>query len=164
MRTHTTVDSPIGPLTLVADDGVLCGLYLAEHRRAPDPATHGPADPAGFEALTEALAGYFAGQVESFDDVPVAAAGTPFQQRVWTALREIPYGTTATYGELAAALGSPGASRAVGAANARNPVSIVVPCHRVVGAGGAITGYAGGLARKRALLDLEAGHPALALA
>jgi methylated-DNA-[protein]-cysteine S-methyltransferase len=163
MRTHTTVESPIGPLTLVAEDRVLCGLYLAEHRRAPDPATHGPADPAGFEALTEALAGYFAGQVRVFD-VPVAAVGTPFQQRVWAALREIPYGQTATYGELAAALGSPGASRAVGAANARNPVSIVVPCHRVVGAGGAITGYAGGLARKRALLDLEAGRPALALA
>ena len=156
MRTHTTHPSPIGPLTLVAEDGVLAALYLAEHRHAPDPATHGPAG-TGFEAVTEALDAYFAGELTTFD-LPLAARGTPFQQRVWAALREIPYGTTASYGQLAAELGAPGASRAVGAANGRNPISIVVPCHRVVGSAGAITGYAGGIERKRFLLALEAQH------
>ena len=156
MRTHTTHPSPIGPLTLVAEDGVLAALYLAEHRHAPDPATHGPAG-TGFEAVTEALDAYFAGDLTTFD-LPLAARGTPFQQRVWALLREIPYGTTTTYGALAVRLGSPGASRAVGLANGRNPVGVVVPCHRVVGSDGKLTGYAGGLDVKRWLLAHERAH------
>ena len=157
MRTHTTRPSPIGPLTLVAQDGVLAAVYTAEHRRAPDPSTHGRRDAAGLEAAADALDAYFAGDLTAFD-LPLAARGTPFQERVWAALREIPYGSTASYGQLAAELGAPGASRAVGAASGRNPVSIVVPCHRVVGSTGAITGYAGGVERKRFLLALEAAH------
>jgi methylated-DNA-[protein]-cysteine S-methyltransferase len=100
------------------------------------------------------LSAYFAGERTTFD-LPLAPVGTPFQQRVWGELRRIPYAETVSYGELANRLGSPGASRAVGLANGRNPIAIVVPCHRVIGADGTLTGYAGGLERKRALLDLE---------
>jgi methylated-DNA-[protein]-cysteine S-methyltransferase len=156
--THTRVESPLGPLTLRADDGVLTGLYLPEHRRGPAPGTLGTRDDAGLPAVREQLAAYFAGERTAFD-VPLELRGTAFQQRVWAALREIPYGETRTYGQLAAALGAPSASRAVGLANGRNPISIVVPCHRVVGASGSLTGYAGGVGRKRALLDLERSSP-----
>jgi methylated-DNA-[protein]-cysteine S-methyltransferase len=152
--THTLADSPLGPLTLRAEDGVLTGLYLPEHRRGPSPETLGARDDAALPAVREQLAAYFAGERTAFD-VPLELAGTAFQQRVWAALREIPYGETRTYGELAAWIGVPSASRAVGLANGRNPISIVVPCHRVVGASGSLTGYAGGVERKRALLDLE---------
>jgi len=153
---HTVVESPLGPLTLRAEDGVLSGLYMTEHRHGPGADALGVLDPDGLPAVREQLAAYFAGELRVFD-VPVAVRGTPFQQRVWAALRQIPYGATTTYGELAAALGTPNAPRAVGLANGRNPVSIVVPCHRVVGASGALTGYGGGVERKRALLDLERG-------
>ena len=153
---HTVVESPLGPLTLRAEDGVLSGLYMTEHRHGPGVDALGVLDPDGLPAVREQLAAYFAGELRVFD-VPVAVRGTPFQQRVWAALRQIPYGATTTYGELAAALGTPNAPRAVGLANGRNPVSIVVPCHRVVGASGALTGYGGGVERKRALLDLERG-------
>ena len=152
--THTLVESPLGPLTLRADDGALTGLYLPGHRRGPAPGTLGTRDDAVLPAVREQLAAYFAGERTAFD-VPLELRGTAFQQRVWAALREIPYGETRTYGQLAAALGAPSASRAVGLANGRNPISIVVPCHRVVGASGSLTGYAGGVERKRALLDLE---------
>lgn len=152
--THTLVESPLGPLTLRADDGVLTGLYLPEHRRGPVPGALGARDDAGLPAVREQLAAYFAGERTAFD-VPLELRGTAFQQRVWAALQEIPYGETRTYGQLAAALGAPSASRAVGLANGRNPISIVVPCHRVVGASGSLTGYAGGVERKRALLALE---------
>lgn len=154
MRTHTTVDSPVGPLTLVDDDGALAGLYMADQRHLPDPASFGPRDDGAQPALREQLTAYFAGELREFD-VPLAVAGTPFQQAVWSALREVPYGTTCTYGDLAAAIGRPTAVRAVGAANGRNPVCIVVPCHRVVGSGGSLTGYAGGVERKQLLLALE---------
>jgi methylated-DNA-[protein]-cysteine S-methyltransferase len=153
--THTLVESPLGPLTLRGDDGVLTGLYLPDHRRGPEPGTLGARDDAALPAVREQLAAYFAGERTAFD-VPLELRGTAFQQRVWAAMREIPYGQTRTYGQLAAALGAPSASRAVGLANGRNPISIVVPCHRVVGASGSLTGYAGGVERKRALLDLEA--------
>lgn len=156
MRTHTVVDSPVGPLTLVDDGGALAGLYMADQRHLPDPASFGTRDDAIQPALREQLAAYFAGELREFD-VPVAVAGTPFQQAVWAALREVPYGTTCTYGDLAAAIGRPTAVRAVGAANGRNPVCIVVPCHRVVGSGGSLTGYAGGVERKQLLLSLEQG-------
>jgi methylated-DNA-[protein]-cysteine S-methyltransferase len=153
---HRIVPSPIGPLLLVADEQErLCGLYTDGHHRGPGTPPGRP-DGGGVLAVSAAqLEQYFAGERTVFD-LPTAATGSPLQERVWAALTTIPYGTTTTYGALAAQLGlPPGASRAVGSANARNPVSIVVPCHRVVGASGALTGYAGGLPAKRALLELE---------
>lgn len=165
IRTHAFVDSPVGPLTLVADDGVLCGLYMDLQRHRPDEGALGTAHDAGFGAATEQLAEYFAGARREFD-LPLRPAGSPFQQQVWSALRQIPYGTTESYGQLAARIGKPGAARAVGLANGRNPIGIVVPCHRVIGADGSLTGYGGGIARKRHLLDFEratAGTPASTL-
>ncbi len=155
-RSHTVVDSPCGPLTLVAEGGALCGLYMTEQRHLPDFSTFGDPDPDAeiFMRAAAELKEYFAGQRREFT-VPIAFRGTPFQQTVWTALRGIPYGETISYGELADRLGNPTASRAVGLANGKNPVSIIVPCHRVVGASGSLTGYGGGLERKRYLLDFE---------
>jgi methylated-DNA-[protein]-cysteine S-methyltransferase len=153
-RTHTVVASPIGPLTLVAEDGVLTGLELAPAVPRPVDPGSGVADPAGFGPVVEQLAAYFAGALTVFD-VPIALRGTPFQQRVWAALQTIPHGETVSYGQLAARIGQPGASRAVGLANGRNPISIIVPCHRVIAAGGRLGGYGGGLDRKRFLLELE---------
>jgi methylated-DNA-[protein]-cysteine S-methyltransferase len=154
-RVHTTVDSPIGPLRLVATDGVLTGLYMDAQRHLPDEAAFGVRDDDGpFAEVVRQLGEYFAGERTDFD-LPLHLEGTDFQRRVWAALREVPYGETWTYGQLAAHIGSPGASRAVGLANGRNPIAIVVPCHRVVGASGRLTGYGGGLERKQHLLDLE---------
>ena len=152
----TMIPSPVGELVLVGDEAGLRGLYLPDHRHAPpvDPAWR--RDPGPFAEAREQLDAYFAGERTTFD-LRLRAVGTPFQREVWAALEGIPYGETRGYGELAAQLGRPGAARAVGLANGRNPISIVVPCHRVVGAGGALTGYGGGLAAKRALLDLERG-------
>ena len=156
MTSHTVVDSPIGALTLVADGVALAGLYLTEQRHLPPAEAHGPRDDTVLPALREQLIDYWAGQLNRFD-VPLAMVGTPFQMRVWTALQSIAYAETWSYGRLATEIGQPNASRAVGLANGRNPISIVVPCHRVVGSGGRLTGYGGGLARKQFLLDLEAG-------
>jgi methylated-DNA-[protein]-cysteine S-methyltransferase len=156
MRSHTVVDSPVGPLTLVQDDGQLAGLYMDDQRHLPDPARHGDRDDDVLPALCEQLTDYFAGELTRFD-VPLTMHGTPFQRRVWHALQEIPYGSTWSYGQLADHIGQPGASRAVGLANGRNPIGIVVPCHRVVGSTGKLVGYGGGLARKRLLLELESG-------
>ena len=153
-RAHTVIDSPIGDLTLVTTEGALSGLYLAEHRHRPDPATFGPHTDRGFEQIREELDEYFTGGRTEFT-MPLTLAGTEFQRSVWAALRAIDYGTTCTYTELATAIGRPTAIRAVAAANGRNPVSIVVPCHRVIGSDGTLTGYAGGLDRKRFLLDRE---------
>lgn len=153
-RTHTVMESPIGPLTLVQEAGALTGLYMATQRHRPDEQTFGQRDDASFGEALEQLEAYFAGQLTEFD-LPLAASGTPFQQTVWRALRDIPYGTTASYGELAGRIGSPAAARPVGLANGRNPIGIVVPCHRVIGASGDLTGYGGGLDRKRYLLDHE---------
>ncbi|MGF1425366.1 methylated-DNA--[protein]-cysteine S-methyltransferase [Kitasatospora sp. LaBMicrA B282] len=153
--------SPCGPLTLVAADGVLAGLYMTDQRHRPPQESFGPPDPAepAFRAAADQLAAYFAGELRTFD-LELALHGTPFQQRVWQQLRTIPYGETRSYGELAAALGLPNAARAVGLANGRNPIGVIVPCHRVVGADGSLTGYGGGLPRKRRLLALEGaiGH------
>ena len=157
MTAHALVDSPFGPLTVVDDDGALVGLYMGEQRHLPAPERFGPRDDGVQPALQEQLDGYFAGAVRAFD-VRLGARGTPFQQRVWAALREIPYGATCSYGDLARAVGQPTAFRAVGAANGRNPIGIVVPCHRVVGTNGSLSGYAGGVERKRALLALESGQ------
>ncbi|HEY0636632.1 MAG TPA: methylated-DNA--[protein]-cysteine S-methyltransferase [Pseudonocardiaceae bacterium] len=153
-RTHTVVDSPVGALTLVARDGVLSGLYLEQQRHRPPADIFGERVTGGFAAEREQLTAYFDGRLTEFD-LPLALAGTEFQRRVWTALCDIPFGETTSYGELAERLGRPTASRAVGLANGKNPISIVVPCHRVVGSGGALTGYGGGLPRKRQLLDHE---------
>jgi methylated-DNA-[protein]-cysteine S-methyltransferase len=153
-RVHTVVNSPIGPLRLVATDGALSGLYLDAQRHLPDEATFGPRDDGPFGEVATQLEMYFAGERTDFD-VPLRLEGTDFQRGVWEALRKIPYGETCSYGELAARVGSPGASRAVGLASGHNPIAIIVPCHRVVGADGRLTGYGGGLERKRFLLDLE---------
>jgi methylated-DNA-[protein]-cysteine S-methyltransferase len=152
---YTTVPSPIGELLLLGDGTALTGLYCD-----PPPAGRPPAearrDDTAFAEARAQLAAYFAGELQDFD-LSLAAAGTSFQHEVWAALREIPYGTTTSYGALALQLGRPvGAARAVGACNGRNPISIVVPCHRVIGATGSIVGYAGGLNRKRWLLAHEA--------
>ncbi|GAA4319955.1 methylated-DNA--[protein]-cysteine S-methyltransferase [Streptomyces venetus] len=156
MKQHTVTDSPYGPLTLVADDGVLCGLYMTDQRHRPPEETFGTRDDTLFAQAEEQLKAYFAGELREFT-VELRLTGTPFQRTVWDRLRRIPYGETRTYGELADALGAPTASRAVGLANGRNPVGIIVPCHRVVGANGSLTGYGGGLDRKRRLLAFESG-------
>jgi methylated-DNA-[protein]-cysteine S-methyltransferase len=152
----TTVESPVGELLMVGDGAAVRGLYMQE---APKPATVQPgwrATPAAFDDVRRQLAEYFAGARTVFD-VPLALEGTPFQRAVWSALGEIPYGQTISYGELARRIGRPSAVRAVGLANGRNPVGVIVPCHRVVGADGALTGYGGGIERKRFLLELERG-------
>ncbi|HEY7594121.1 MAG TPA: methylated-DNA--[protein]-cysteine S-methyltransferase [Actinophytocola sp.] len=155
---HTVTGSLIGELTLVADGEELVGLYFAHHWYRPDPATFGPRDDRGFAAATSRLGEYFAGERTAFD-LPVRADGDEFQSAVWQRIAAIPYGETTTYGDIARDLGDPALARDVGAAVGRNPLCVVVPCHRVLGKGGALTGYAGGLRRKRFLLDLEAGRP-----
>ncbi|WP_327342796.1 methylated-DNA--[protein]-cysteine S-methyltransferase [Streptomyces europaeiscabiei] len=153
---HTVVDSPYGPLTLVADDGVLCGLYMTEQRHRPPEESFGVRDDTGFAEPGEQLEAYFAGELKEFT-LELRLHGTPFQRLVWEQLTRIPYGETRSYGDLAGALGNPKASRAVGLANGRNPVGIIVPCHRVVGSDGSLTGYGGGVERKQRLLDFEQG-------
>ena len=156
----TTIDSPLGRLRLVADGDALTGVYLPD-QPAPE-APELPDVPPVLARAAAQLAEYFAGTRRDFD-VPLAPRGTGFQQRVWRELAKIPYGETRSYGELARALGAPTASRAVGAANGKNPLSILVPCHRVIAGTGALTGYAGGIAAKRWLLEHEArwARPAL---
>jgi methylated-DNA-[protein]-cysteine S-methyltransferase len=151
---HTVVDSPLGALTLVAEGDALTGVYFEGHLRGPSPDALGSREDAGFEDARGQLEEYFAGRRQSFD-LPLAPRGEPFQRRVWALLEQIPYGETRSYGQLARELGDPALAQAVGAANGRNPLSVIVPCHRVVGADGSLTGYAGGLERKRLLLDLE---------
>lgn len=153
MRATMTLRSPVGTLSLCAEDDQLVGLYLPDR---PAPAAAG-ADDRPSDVLVRAaaqLTEYFAGQRRDFD-LPLAPHGTEFQREVWRALALIPFGVTTSYGELARTVGRPAASRAVGAANGRNPISIILPCHRVIGAGGALTGYGGGLPMKRWLLDHE---------
>ncbi|GAA4267540.1 methylated-DNA--[protein]-cysteine S-methyltransferase [Frondihabitans peucedani] len=158
---YTVIESPIGDLTLVADDdtSALRALYMVEHRHAPGVETFaerlaGSGARRVFGQVTRQLDEYFAGDREAFD-LPLAPVGTAFQLAVWQQLRAIPFGQTRTYGEIAAGLGNPKAVRAVGLANGRNPLSIVVPCHRVIGASGAMTGFGGGVERKEYLLRLE---------
>jgi methylated-DNA-[protein]-cysteine S-methyltransferase len=154
--THTVVGSPLGELTLVADDGRLTGLYFPHHWYRPDPAGFGPRDDAGFGEVSRQLGEYFAGDREQFD-LPLDPRGADFQRRVWDLISGIPYGQTTSYGELARQLGGGVMAKDVGQAVGRNPLSVIVPCHRVVGKDGQLTGYAGGLTRKRFLLDLEQG-------
>jgi methylated-DNA-[protein]-cysteine S-methyltransferase len=158
MTTYFTYyDSPIDPLLLVSDGTALTGLFMVEHRHGPEVRAGWVErdDAAPFAEVKRQLAAYFEGTLTEFD-VPLAARGTAFQSTVWNALREIPYGVTISYGELARRVGNPNASRAVGLANGKNPISIIVPCHRVIGANGTLTGYGGGLPRKAALLRMEA--------
>lgn len=151
---HTVVPSPLGALTLVADGDALTGVYFEDHLRGPSPHELGPRDESAFDAVQQQLREYFEGRRQHFD-VPLAPRGDSFRQRVWRLLRQIPYGQTRSYGQLARELGDPALAQAVGAAGGRNPLSVIVPCHRVVGADGSLTGYAGGLRRKRLLLELE---------
>jgi methylated-DNA-[protein]-cysteine S-methyltransferase len=151
---HSIIDTPVGLLTLVGRDGALTGVYFAEHVRRPAEEMFGTRNDAAFAGPAEQLAEYFAGQRRTFD-LTLRPAGNAFQQRVWAELSRIPYAHTRTYGQLATALGDPRLARAVGAANGQNPLSIIVPCHRVVGSDGKLTGYAGGLPVKAFLLDLE---------
>lgn len=162
VRTHTVVESPIGDLTLLADDGVLAGLYMPVRKHPPRADALGERMNSGFENVAAQLAEYFAGARREFD-IPLAASGTAFQRSVWKLLCTIPYGQTRSYGEIARELGAPTAVRAVAAANGRNPISIIVPCHRVIGSDGALVGYGGGLDRKTYLLHLEAGGGQAAL-
>lgn len=154
VRRWTTMDSPVGELTLVADDGGLTGVYFPHHWYRPDPATFGQTADTGFGDVKSQLTEYFAGERQHFD-LWLNADGEDFQRRVWELIDRIPYGRTATYGDLASELGDGVLAKDVGAAVGRNPLSVIVPCHRVVGKDGRLTGYAGGLARKRFLLDLE---------
>jgi methylated-DNA-[protein]-cysteine S-methyltransferase len=151
---HTTIDSLIGELTLVADGDVLTGLYFPRHWHPPDPSTIGPRDDTGFDEAGRQIADYLDGGRTSFD-LPIELRGDDFQQEVWARLERIGFGETITYGDIADELGDRALARRVGGAVGRNPLSIIVPCHRVVGSDGSLTGYAGGLERKAWLLDLE---------
>jgi methylated-DNA-[protein]-cysteine S-methyltransferase len=159
--THTMTDSPLGELTLVGRDGALAGVYFAGQRNRPRPERLGRPARAELAAPVRQLGEYFAGERTAFE-LDLDTHGDAFDRQVWALVAAIPYGQTRSYGELARELGDPGLAPKVGIANARNRLCIVVPCHRVVGADGKLTGYAGGLARKRALLELEApaGVPA----
>ena len=152
--THTKSDSPIGELTLVARDDVLSGIYFPGHWHMPAPEVFGVRSERGFEQTQQQLGEYFTGERTGFE-LATTIVGEEFQRRVWELIDRVPYGQTTTYGEMAQELGTPGLAREVGAAVGRNPLSIVVPCHRVVGKDGKLTGYAGGLERKRFLLELE---------
>jgi methylated-DNA-[protein]-cysteine S-methyltransferase len=151
----TTIDSPIGELTITAEDGVLTGVHMHEQRHFPAIPASVQRDDAALAPIVEQLRAYFTGELTDFE-LPMTARGTEFQRRVWVALCDIPYGETISYGELARWVGNPKASRAVGLANGRNPIAIVIPCHRVIGADGSLTGYGGGLERKVWLLQHEA--------
>lgn len=150
----STLESPVGELLLVSDGSALTGLYPESHRAAPSTAGW-VRDDALFTGVRDQLREYFAGRLTHFE-VKLAPQGTGFQKQVWSALRELPFGEKQSYGALATKLGMPNASRAVGMANGKNPISIIVPCHRVVGSNGALTGYAGGVEMKQWLLEHEA--------
>ena len=160
---HTIVDSPIGPLTVVRDDDGITGVYFPHHWTRPDPATFGPrvepADDHGFDEVIVQLEEYFAGERREFS-LPLTPHGSFTAQQVWKLLAAIPYGQTTTYGELARQAGGGLTAQEAGRFVGANPLSILIPCHRVVGAAGQLTGYAGGLKRKRHLLELEGAIPA----
>jgi len=159
-RTHIryrTVGSPVGVLTLAGEGDVLTHLLMRDQAHPPEGRAEWVAAPNAFAEAVRQLEEYFAGDRCDFD-LRLRLEGTEFQKQVWRALVEIPCGEIESYGELAARIGRPGASRAVGLANGRNPIAIIVPCHRVIGSTGALTGYGGGIERKRLLLDLERGY------
>ncbi|HEV3341059.1 MAG TPA: methylated-DNA--[protein]-cysteine S-methyltransferase [Pirellulales bacterium] len=151
---YTIMPSPVDNLLLVSDGEALTGLYMEETCGDKTPKPAGKKDPAPFRDVVRQLSAYFEGDLRRFD-LPIRLAGTEFQQTVWSALRELDFGQRISYGELARRIGRPSASRAVGLANGRNPIGIIVPCHRVIGASGSLTGYGGGLKRKQWLLEHE---------
>lgn len=156
---YTTVESPLGTVLLSGDADALSSLYFVDGSRSTITISDDwRADHGAFARARAELAAYFAGELTSFT-IPLAPRGTAFQQRVWTCLLTVPYGVTTTYGTIAADLGDPRATRAVGLANGRNPISIIIPCHRVIGASGDLTGYGGGMHRKRWLLAHEGRLP-----
>lgn len=150
----TKIESPIGPLLLASDEAGLRGIYFANGKHAAKPDPEWQEDPTPLKEGIRQLRAYFAADLEAFD-LPLAPQGTPFQLKVWKLLCEIPYGETISYGELARRAGNPKASRAVGLANGSNPIPIIIPCHRVIGSNGKLTGYGGGLPIKEKLLALE---------
>ena len=154
---YTTLDSPVGKLFLTSNGEAITELFMEKHKGGPKPIGDWRRDDTLFREAADQLRAYFAGELTEFD-LPLATGGAPFQQRVWAELRRIPYGSTMSYGELARRIGNPKASRAVGAANGSNPISIIIPCHRVIGSDGRLTGYGGGIDRKAWLLDHEAGR------
>jgi methylated-DNA-[protein]-cysteine S-methyltransferase len=154
---HFLMESPLGTLTLVNTNRILSGLYMPDHLRGPKADSLGSRATSGFDVVRSQLDEYFERKRVHFD-LPIALHGTIFQQSVWNLLQTIPYGKTRSYGELADLLGNRLAIRAVGLANGKNPISIIIPCHRVIGSDGSLTGYAGGLERKRRLLELEAAN------
>jgi methylated-DNA-[protein]-cysteine S-methyltransferase len=153
---YRVLDSPVGGLLLARDAAGLRLIHFQQGRHPTQPAAEWRRDDAAFDDVVSQFEQYFEGKRRQFD-LPLAPEGTPFQQRVWSALRDIPYGQTISYGELAARIGQRSASRAVGLANGCNPLPIVIPCHRVIGSNGKLTGYGGGVAIKERLLTLERG-------
>jgi methylated-DNA-[protein]-cysteine S-methyltransferase len=154
LATHTVVDSPLGELTVVAKEEAIVGLYFTHHWYRPNPSMFGDRIEYGFDNVRQQLDEYFAGERQEFD-LPLYASGGELQRNVWDLIRQVPYGQTATYGQLARDLGDGTTPQAVGVAVGRNPLCILIPCHRIVGANGKLTGYAGGLDCKQALLNLE---------
>jgi methylated-DNA-[protein]-cysteine S-methyltransferase len=159
---HTILATKVGDLTIVRDGDLLTGLYFPHHWYRPGPETFGPRTGEGFDEVSRQLAEYLDGTRTSFG-LPLEPQGTLFQRRVWNLLTQIPYGQTASYGELARRLGGQHTAQEVGAAVGRNPLSILIPCHRVIGSDGKLTGYAGGLKRKQWLLELEQAPVAVPL-
>jgi methylated-DNA-[protein]-cysteine S-methyltransferase len=151
---YTTFDSPVGPLLLAGDSNALRLVSFESSKRAAPPRPDWNQNRAAFAEVIRQLQAYFRGELEEFD-VPLAMEGTEFQIRVWNALRTIPYGETISYAQLARRIGNPKAVRAVGLANRSNPIPIIVPCHRVIGSDGSLTGFGGGLSTKKKLLELE---------
>jgi methylated-DNA-[protein]-cysteine S-methyltransferase len=164
---HTVLATRLGELTVVRGDGAVTGLYFPRHWPRPDRTAFGPRSDEGFEEVARQLTEYLNGERSAFE-LPLKARGSEFDRQVWALIADIPYGETTTYGEIARSLGAGTEPRDVGAAVGRNPLCIIIPCHRVVGATGKLTGYAGGLDRKRALLEIEhagalrAGQPGAA--
>lgn len=151
---YTELESPIGPLLITSDGDSITGVHMEDQATRPEMGPHWIRDDRRLKHARVQLTAYFEGRLQQFD-LPLAGAGTAFQKQVWQALQEIPFGHTETYGELARRIGNEKASRAVGLANGRNPIGIIVPCHRVIGSNGALTGYAGGVERKKWLLAHE---------
>ncbi len=154
MTNYTQIDSPIGPLLLAADETGLRRIEFMSSKRAHPPEANWQEDARPLKEVMRQLCAYFAGKLEDFD-LPLAPEGTDFQQKVWRRLCDIPFGETISYGQLAQRIGNPNASRAVGLANGSNPIPIIIPCHRVIGSNGKLTGYGGGLPIKEKLLALE---------
>ena len=157
MMRYTYMESPVGRLLLAGDEAGLHRIGFPQGKNTPEPKPDWRNEAKCLDGVSRQLEAYFAGELREFD-LPLKMDGTPFQIKVWRALQDIPYGETISYGELARRIGNPKGSRAVGLANGRNPIPIVVPCHRVIGSNGKLVGFGGGLTTKEALLGLERKH------